>query len=50
MERPVQPIKQLHNHKELWKIGVKIKEKWNVVKDGKQSFEMLVVDEKVLLL
>ncbi|KAK2361919.1 hypothetical protein QL285_087024 [Trifolium repens] len=46
MERPVQPIKQLHNRKELWKIAVKIKEKWNVVKDGKQSFEMLVVDEK----
>jgi hypothetical protein len=30
MERPVQPIKQLHNGKELWKIAVKIKEKWKI--------------------
>jgi hypothetical protein len=28
-------------------IAVKVKDKWNVYKDGKQSFEVLVVDAEV---
>jgi hypothetical protein len=47
MERPVTMLKEIHNRKELWNIAVKIKEKWPVFKDGKQSFEILVVDAKV---
>jgi hypothetical protein len=47
MGRPVTLLKEIHNRKELWKIAVKIKDKWNVFKDGKQSFEILVVDAKV---
>jgi hypothetical protein len=47
MERPVTLLKDIHNRKELWKIAVKIKDEWNVFKDGKQSFEILVVDAKV---
>ncbi|WJX46032.1 hypothetical protein P8452_32867 [Trifolium repens] len=46
MDRPVTLLKEIHNRKELWKIAVKIKDKWNVFKDGKQSFEILVVDAK----
>ncbi|WJX51200.1 hypothetical protein P8452_37413 [Trifolium repens] len=45
--KPVTLLKDIHNRKKLWKIAVKIKDKWNVFKDGKQSFEILVVDAKV---
>jgi hypothetical protein len=47
MGRPVTLLKEIHNRKKLWNIVVKIKDKWNVFKDGKQSFEILVVDAKV---
>jgi hypothetical protein len=47
MSRPVKLLTEIHSRKELWKIAVKVKDKWNVYKDGKQSFEVLVVDAEV---
>jgi hypothetical protein len=47
MSRPVKLLTEIHSRKELWKIAVKVKDKWSVYKDGKQSFEVLVVDAKV---
>jgi hypothetical protein len=47
MERPFQLLKDIHHRKELWKVAVKVKDKWKVVKDGKESFDMLVFDAKV---
>jgi hypothetical protein len=46
MERPFQLLKDIHHRKELWKVAVKVKDKWKVVKDGKESFDMLVFDAK----
>jgi hypothetical protein len=48
MERPFQLLKDIHHRKELWKLAVKVKDKWKVVKDGKQSFEPVVYDAKVI--
>jgi hypothetical protein len=47
MSRPIKLLTEIHSRKELWKIAVKVKDKWNVYKDGKQSFEVLVVDAEV---
>ncbi|PNX67079.1 hypothetical protein L195_g055434 [Trifolium pratense] len=48
MERQPSLLKDIHNGKELWKIAVKVKDKWNIAsRDGKQSFEIVVVDCKV---
>jgi hypothetical protein len=47
MSRLVKLLTEIHSRKELWKIAVKVKDKWNVYKDGKQSFEVLVVDAKI---
>ncbi|PNX88234.1 replication factor-A carboxy-terminal domain protein, partial [Trifolium pratense] len=46
MERQPSLLKDVHNGKELWKIAIKVKDKWNIVRDGKQSFEIVVVDCK----
>ncbi|KAK2448378.1 hypothetical protein QL285_007647 [Trifolium repens] len=46
MSRPIKLLTEIHSRKELWKIAVKVKDKWNVYKDGKQSFEVLVVDSE----
>lgn len=46
MERPLQFIGDITNNKDLWKLAVKIKAKWSVVKDGKEHLEMLIVDSK----
>jgi hypothetical protein len=47
MSRPVKLLTEIHSRTELWKIDVKVKDIWNVYNDGKQSFEVLVVDAKV---
>jgi len=31
----------------MWKLSVRVKDKWTVVKDGKEHLEMLIVDAKV---
>jgi hypothetical protein len=47
-ERPVQLISDVHDKKDFWKLAVKVKDKWTVVKDGKEHLELLIVDEKVM--
>ncbi|GAU36667.1 hypothetical protein TSUD_15800 [Trifolium subterraneum] len=47
MERPIKLLTEIHNKRELWKIAIKVKDKWTIFKDGKQSFELVVVDAKV---
>lgn len=46
MERPLEFIGDITDNKDLWKLAVKIKEKWSVVKDGKEHLEMFIVDSK----
>ncbi|CAJ2632103.1 unnamed protein product [Trifolium pratense] len=46
MARKFASLKDINDAKDLWKISVKIKEKWTNNKDGKQSIELLVVDDK----
>ncbi|XP_045788610.1 uncharacterized protein LOC123883762 [Trifolium pratense] len=48
MLRAATMLKDINNTKELWKIAVKVKDIWQVVKDGKESFELVVVDSKVV--
>ncbi|PNX67008.1 replication A1-like protein [Trifolium pratense] len=50
MARKFESVKDISDAKDLWKISVKVKEKWTNVKDGKESIELLVVDEKVTCL
>jgi hypothetical protein len=47
MARVFDFIKDITDRKDLFKIAVKVKDKWNVVKEGKEHFEMVVVDSKV---
>jgi hypothetical protein len=46
-ERPVQFIDAITDQKDMWKLSVRVKDKWTVVKDGKEHLEMLIVDAKV---
>ncbi|KAK2368089.1 replication protein A 70 kDa DNA-binding subunit B [Trifolium repens] len=46
MARNFQFIKDITDRKDLFKIVVKVKDKWNVIKEGKEHFEMVVVDSK----
>ncbi|RHN52489.1 putative nucleic acid-binding protein [Medicago truncatula] len=46
MERPVQLISDVNDKKDLWKLAVKVKNKWTVVKDGKEHLELVIVDDK----
>lgn len=48
MERPVQLISDVNDKKDLWKLAVKVKNKWTVVKDGKEHLELVIVDDKVM--
>jgi hypothetical protein len=47
MARKFEFIKDITDRKDLLKIAVKVKDKWNVSKEGKEHFEMVVVDSKV---
>jgi hypothetical protein len=40
-------IKDITDRKDLRKIAVKVKDKWTAEKEGKEYFEMVVVDSKV---
>jgi hypothetical protein len=47
MARNFEFIKDITDRKDLCKISVKVKDKWNVLKERKEHFEMVVVDSKV---
>ncbi|GAU15812.1 hypothetical protein TSUD_236280 [Trifolium subterraneum] len=44
MARVFEFIKDITDRKDLWKIVVKVKDKWNATKEGKDFFQMVVVD------
>ncbi|WJX30071.1 hypothetical protein P8452_18646 [Trifolium repens] len=46
MVRNFEFIKDITDRKDLCKIAVKVKDKWNVLKERKEHFEMVVVDSK----
>ncbi|XP_045791821.1 uncharacterized protein LOC123886558 [Trifolium pratense] len=46
MARAFEFIKDITDRKDLWKVAVKVKDKWSATKDGKEYFEMVVVDSK----
>ncbi|CAJ2652267.1 unnamed protein product [Trifolium pratense] len=46
MARKFESVKDINDAKDLWKISVKVKEKWTNMMDGKESIELLVVDDK----
>ncbi|XP_039684531.1 uncharacterized protein [Medicago truncatula] len=46
MERPKEFIAAITDQKDLWKLSVRVKDKWTVVKDGKEHLELLIVDAK----
>ena len=47
MERPFEYISAITNKKNFWKLAVRVKDKWTVVKDGKEHLEMIIVDANV---
>ncbi|RHN42005.1 hypothetical protein MtrunA17_Chr8g0372151 [Medicago truncatula] len=47
MERPFEFIGDITDKKDFWKLPVKVKDKWTVVKDGKEHLELVIVDKKV---
>ncbi|CAJ2627817.1 unnamed protein product [Trifolium pratense] len=46
MARKFENVKDVDDGKDLWKISVNVKEKWSNLKDGKESIELMVVDNK----
>jgi hypothetical protein len=50
MERPFDFIADITDKKDMWKLAVRVKEKWTVVKDVKEHVEMIIVDAKVISL
>ncbi|GAU40127.1 hypothetical protein TSUD_389770 [Trifolium subterraneum] len=46
MARVFEFIKDITDRKDLWKIAVKVKDKWNATKEGKDFFQIVVVDSK----
>jgi hypothetical protein len=49
MAMNVEFIKDIVDRKNLWKIAVKVKDKWTAMKEWKEYFKMVVVDSKVTL-
>jgi len=48
MERPFETIAAITNKKDFWKLALRVKDKWTVVKDGKEHLEIIIVDAKVI--
>ncbi|RHN78616.1 putative non-specific serine/threonine protein kinase [Medicago truncatula] len=44
--RPFVFIKDINVKKDFWKMAVKVRDKWTVVKDGREHSEMVIVDAK----
>ncbi|WJX58758.1 hypothetical protein P8452_44177 [Trifolium repens] len=47
MARNFEFIKDITDRKDIWKVAVKVKDKWSAMKDGKEYFEMVVCDAKL---
>jgi hypothetical protein len=47
MARNFEFIKDINDRKDLWKIAVKVRDKWTSMKEGKEFLELVVVDSKV---
>lgn len=45
-ERPVQFVSAVNDKSDFWKLVVKVKDKWTVVKDGREHLEIVIVDAK----
>lgn len=45
-ERPRSLISDITDKKDFWKLAVKVKDKWTVIKDGKEHLELVIVDAK----
>lgn len=46
IERPVEFIADVTPKRDFWKLTVKVKDKWSVIKDGKEHLKMIIVDAK----
>ncbi|XP_058783603.1 uncharacterized protein LOC131658312 [Vicia villosa] len=47
MSRPIEPLKEINNSKDLWKIAVRCKHLWSVTSSSnKEHMEMVLVDSK----
>ncbi|WJX51874.1 hypothetical protein P8452_38038 [Trifolium repens] len=46
MARNFEFIKDITDRKDIWKVAVKVKDKWSAMKDVKEYFEMVVCDAK----
>ncbi|KAK2379080.1 replication protein A 70 kDa DNA-binding subunit B [Trifolium repens] len=46
MARNFEFIKDINDRKDLWKIAVKVRDKWTSQKEGKEYLELVVVDSK----
>jgi len=44
MARPFEFIRDINEKKDFWKLVVKVRDKWTVVKDGKEHLELVIVD------
>jgi hypothetical protein len=40
-------IKDITNRKDMWKVTLKVNDKWTTMKNGKEYFKMVVYDTKV---
>jgi hypothetical protein len=47
MARNFEFIKDINDRKDLWKVAVKVRDKWTSQKEGKEYLELVVVDSKV---
>lgn len=48
MERPFEYVADINDKKDLWKLAVKVKDKWTMVKDGREHLELVIADAKVV--
>jgi len=48
MERPLKFVVDITDKKDFWKLVVRVRDKWSVVKDGKEHLELVIVDSKVM--
>jgi hypothetical protein len=47
MARNFEFIKDINDHKDLWKVALKVRDKWTSQKEEKEYLELVVVDSKV---
>jgi predicted membrane-bound spermidine synthase len=49
MLRPAAFLRDINQKKDFWKVTVKVRDNWTVVKDGREHIEMVIVDGKVFV-